>query len=61
MKRIAFLILLATTLSGCFKSDVEKCVDAMVAAYGPYKNEKEEQEQKAHAYLGCLKSSGGNR
>ena len=51
-----------TQLSACdsgSNSQIEKCVQSLIAASGPYKNNAEKVDAEAHARLMCLRASSG--
>ncbi len=64
MKKIAIAalgILFTVTLAGCFKSDVDKCVEAHVKAFGPYKSDQERAKEEADLRIHCMRAAAGNR
>lgn len=51
-----------TQLTACdtgVNGQIEKCVQSLIAASGPYKNNTEKVDAEAHARLMCLRASTG--
>ena len=51
-----------TQLSACdsgANGQIEKCVQSLIAASGPYKDNAEKVDAEAHARLMCLRASSG--
>jgi hypothetical protein len=51
-----------TQLTACdsgANGQIEKCVQSLIAASGPYKNNAEKVDAEAHARLMCLRASTG--
>ena len=59
---LTVLLLLGTNLVACdsgLNGQVEKCVQAGIAASGPYKNNTEKADAEVHARLLCLRAASG--
>ena len=61
MRKLSFLICILI-LAGCQpKSDVDKCVEAILKADGPYRNKEDKNDSEADARLECLKAQAGKQ
>jgi hypothetical protein len=59
MRKLIFLISILM-MAGCQpKSEVDKCVEAVVKADGPYGNKEDKNISEADARLECLKAQAG--
>lgn len=64
MKKVAIAalsLLVTVTLAGCFKSDVDKCVEAQIRADEPYKSAQARADGEADARIRCMRAAAGNR
>ena len=59
MKKISLLFCVLILVACQPKSEIDKCTDAFVKMFEPYKDDSERSGQEARARLACLKAQSG--